>query len=276
MSTLSPRSVVRRAVIPAAGRGTRMLPFTLAVPKELAPLGSKPAIHWVLDEAAAAGLEEAILVTSPGKELLRRYVELAQDDGAWPGLRVRYVVQAEPTGLADAVTLCASMLGQDPFALLLPDNLPLAPGYRLDSLLARFVEGEAAVVGVLELDHRSSGLYGRSGRIEHRPVAPGVIEISRLHDKEPGRLEIPPGPPLLRACGRYVFGHEIMTLLEESGRARNGELDEVPAVQRLARDGRLLGVLLPMPLFDVGHAAGLIAANAFLAATPVERSGAFQ
>ena len=243
-----------------------MHPFTLAVPKELAPLGNRPAIHLVLDEAAGAGIDEAIVVVAPDKELLRLYLERAQAEGSWPGLRLRFVLQPEPTGLADAIALCDGELEGAPFAVLLPDNLPLAPKYRLDPLLALWREHGRHGVAVIEVDRRWSGLYGNSGRIEYRAVAPGVIAIERLHDKEPGRLAVADGTRLLRACGRYVFGSEVFERLLEARRAApTGELSEVPAVQRLALEGRLLGALVPQPLFDVGHPAGLLAASAYLA-----------
>jgi UTP-glucose-1-phosphate uridylyltransferase len=112
----------------------------------------------------------------------------------------------------------------------------------------------------------------RSGRFpsspsDSRPLEPGVLAIDRLHDKAPGRFAVAESAtaPLLRACGRYVFGTEIFALLAESRRAAAGELDEVPVVQRLAREHSLLGALLPMPLFDVGHPSGLLAASAYLA-----------
>jgi len=276
-------SAVRRAVLPAAGRGTRMLPFSLAVPKELAPLGSKPAIDFVLDEAADAGLEEAIVVVAPGKELLQRHLDLSRAGGSWPGLRIRYAEQREPTGLADAILACTGLLGDEPFAVLLPDNLPLAPDYRLASLLELWREHGRHVVGVIEIDWRWSGRFGNSGRIDSRPLAPGVLAIERLHDRGPGRLEIAGAPDaqrstVLRACGRYVLGPAALDALAASRRDTRGELDEIPAVQRLAREGNLLGALLPMPLFDVGHPAGLLAASAWLAerANPVEHSRPFQ
>jgi UTP--glucose-1-phosphate uridylyltransferase len=259
---------VRRAVIPAAGRGTRLHPFSLAVPKELVPLGSKPAIHFVVDEAARAGLEEAIVVVAPGKGLLRHYLDLVQAEGAWPDLRLRYAMQDRPTGLADALAICEPILAGEPFALLLPDNLPLAPDYRLATLLDPWRERQCNVVGVLEIDASWSGLFGDSGRIDWRPLAPGLVAIDRLHDKRPGRLSIDSAntAPMLRACGRYVLGSEIFALLAEQGRAASGELDEVPAIQRLAIEGKLLGAMVPMPLFDVGYPDGLLAANAHLAA----------
>jgi UTP--glucose-1-phosphate uridylyltransferase len=258
---------VRRAVIPAAGRGTRLRPFSLAIPKELAPLGSTPAIHLVLDEVASAGLAEAIVVIAPGKELLRRHVELAQEAGTWPNLGVRYALQQRPTGLADALALCEPLVEGEPFAVLLPDNVPLAPDYRLDSLLGVAREPGQCAVGVIEIDRRWSGLFGNSGRIDGRPIAPGVLAVERLHDKLPGRLVLddPGALPILRACGRYLFTSDVFALLAASRSGSTGEVDEVPAVQRLARDGRLVGVLLPMPLFDVGHPSGLVAANAHLA-----------
>jgi UTP--glucose-1-phosphate uridylyltransferase len=259
-------STVRRALVPAAGRGTRMRPFSLAVPKELAPLGSRPAIHFVLDEALAADIEDVVIVVSPGKELLRRYVELAAADGAWRDLRVTYVVQDEPTGLADAIALCEPVLGSEPFAVLLPDNLPLAADYRLARLIDVYERHRKHVVGVLELDSRWSGLYGNSGLVEHREVAPGVLAIDRLHDKIPGRLEIPPGTRVLRACGRYVFRPEVFASVAASlGNAADADRSEVPAVQLLARAGALCGAIVPGPLFDVGYPAGLLAACAFLA-----------
>jgi UTP--glucose-1-phosphate uridylyltransferase len=257
---------VRRAVIPAAGRGTRMHPFSLSVPKELAPLGSTPAIHFVLDETERAGIDEVIIVTAPGKELLRRHLELAQAKGSWPGLRLRFAVQDEPTGLADAIALTAPLLGSEPFAVLLPDNVSLAPNHRLDPLLDLWRPGQA-VVGVLELDASASGLFGNSGRIDARPLAGGALAIDRLHDKRPGRFEIAHDEPapVLRACGRYVFGGDVFDLLAASRTETIGELDEVPAVQRLARDGKLFGAMLPMPLFDVGHPSGILAASVHLA-----------
>jgi UTP--glucose-1-phosphate uridylyltransferase len=247
-----------------------MQPFSWSVPKELAPLGATPAIHYVLEEAALGGIDEAILVTAPGKDLLRRHLELAEERGAWPDLRLRFVVQHDATGLADAIALTAPLVGADPFAVLLPDNVPLSPDHRLGSLLDLWQPGRS-VVGVLALDSRWSGLFGNSGRIDARPSpgrpGTGALTIDRLHDKGRGRFEIEPGEPtpVLRACGRYVFEDDFFALLESTRRGVSGELDEVPAVQRLARDGRLVGAMLPMPLFDVGHPAGLLAASAHLA-----------
>jgi UTP-glucose-1-phosphate uridylyltransferase len=182
------------------------------------------------------------------------------------------VTQEHPTGLADAIALCAPILDGEAFALLLPDNLALAPDHRLAAMLDLWRDRGRSVVGVIEIDRRWSGLFGNSGRLDWRAVAPGAVAVERLHDKRPGRLVIDDDPPatILRAVGRYVLGPHFFDLLEATRRTRATEggaheLDEVPAVQALARDGDLLGALLPMPLFDVGYPAGLLAASAWLA-----------
>jgi UTP--glucose-1-phosphate uridylyltransferase len=255
---------VRKALIPAAGRGTGMQPVTWAVPKELLPVGTRPAIHRVVEEAAAAGLDRIGVVLAPGKELIRDYLETARHRGEFPGLAFDYLTQEEPTGLAEAISLSRSFTGDDPFALLLPDNVLLAPGYRLAALTELFDRSGKDVVGILALDSSQSGRYGNSGLFEGRSPEPGVFEILKLQDKGPGRLEIPPGETVLRACGRYVCRPHVLRWIDELRPRIRREFDEVPVYQRIAADGGLLGRILPPPLFDVGHPAGFLAANAHL------------
>ena len=117
---------------------------------------------------------------------------------------------------------------------------------------------------MLELDSSESGRYGNSGLFEGSSPEPGIFEIRRLRDKRPGRLEIPPGETVLRTCGRYVCRPHVMRWIDELRPSVEGEFDEVPVYQRIAAAGGLLGRLLPPPLFDVGHPAGFLAANAYL------------
>lgn len=261
---MSSRSI-RKAIVPAAGRGTRLQPFSLVVPKELAPLGGRPALDFVLTEAATAGIEEVAIVTRTGKELLERFVHVRQDAEAWPGLEVHFVSQPEPLGLGDAITRCRTFCGDEAFALLLPDNLPLAPDYRLDTLLAPAARTGMHVLAVLELDTRHSGLYGRSGLIDYQARDDGTLLLERLLPKQPGTLTIAPGETVRRTCGRYACQPDLFDALDEVRSRTVGELDEVPAYQLLVDSGRVLGRPVPMPLFDVGHGAGLLAASAWLA-----------
>ena len=255
---------VRKALIPAAGRGTRMRPVTWTVPKELLPVGTRPAIHRVVDEAAAAGLDRVGVVIGPGKRLIRDYLETARRQGALAGLELEYLWQEEPTGLADAISVSRSFLADDPFALLLPDNVLLSPDYRLASLIELFEESGKDVVGVLALGGEESGHYGNSGRFEGRSPRAGVHQIERLRDKGPGRLEIPAGETVRRTCGRYLCRPHVVRWIDELRPGIEGEFDEVPVYQRIAAEGGLLGCELPLPLFDVGHPSGFLAANAYL------------
>ena len=255
---------VRKALIPAAGRGTRMRPVTWAVPKELLPVGTRPAIHRVVDEAAAAGLDRIGVVVGPGKELIRQYLETARRQGEFPGLAFEYLWQEEPKGLAEAISVGRSFTGGDPFALLLPDNVLLSPQYHLASMTDLFERSGKDVAGVLTLDSSATGRYGNSGLFEGRSPEPGIFEIERLLDKLPGRLEIPAGETVLRTCGRYICRPHVMRWIDELRPGIRSEFDEVPVYQRIAAEGGLFGRELPMPLFDVGHPAGFLAANAYL------------
>lgn len=253
---------IHKGVIPAAGRGTRMQPFSLAVPKELAPIGSTPALHLVIDEAVKAGLTELAIVTNSGKSLLHDYVRTQQDAGIWQGIEFSWVEQAQPRGLGDAIERCRDFAGDEAFALLLPDNLPLSEDYSLGPLVSAASDGHH-VMAVLELDDSFSNLYGDCGRIEFETLESGTLRIQRILDKQPGRLMIVPGQVVRRTCGRYICQPDLW---EEMDRVRPtvvGEFDEVPVYQALARRGRVLGVPIPMPLFDVGHARGMLAASAW-------------
>ncbi len=264
---------LRKALIPAAGRGTRMRPVTWTVPKELLPVGTRPAIHRVVEEAAAAGLDRIGVVLGPGKELIRDYLETARRHGEFADCSFDYLWQEQPNGLAEAIWAARSFTGDDPFALLLPDNVLLAAEYRLASLTELFERSAKDVVGVLSLDSRESGRYGNSGLFEGRSPEPGVFAIARLLDKRPGRLEIPPGETVRRTCGRYVCRPHVMRWIERLRPEIRGEFDEVPVYQRIAAEGGLLGRLLPPPLFDVGHPSGFLAANAHLHARATFAAG---
>ena len=250
-----------------------MRPVTRVVPKELLPVGSRPAIHRVVEEAAAAGLDRIAVVIGTGKELVRTYLETARDRGELPELSFEFPIQQEPRGLADAIWASRSFLDGDPFALLLPDNVLLSPEHRLATMTELHARSGKDVVGILELDASQTGRYGNSGLFEGDERLPGVFEIHRLRDKGRGRLWIAEGETVRRTCGRYVCRPHVLEGIEELRRGAEGELDEVPVYQRIAAAGGLLGRLLPPPLFDVGHPSGFLAANAWLHRRTKEPAG---
>ena len=262
---------ITKAVIPAAGRGTRMQPFTHVVPKELAPLGSKPGLHYVVEEALVAGLTEIAVVVSPEKALIRHYLDFLQATlrEEFPSLRFATIPQEEPKGLAEAMALCRGFANGEPFALLLPDNILLNPHYRLQSLVDLYVEFERDIVGVLELDHSASGRFGNCGRIEAHSIRPGVFQIEQLASKKPGQLVIPEGETLRRSCGRYLCHPGIFDDIDRirptvEAAPSMSEYSEVPVYQDVLRRRGAIGAVLPQPLFDIGNPTGYLAAAAWL------------
>lgn len=251
-----------KAIIPAAGHGTRMRPFTFVVPKELLPVGSKPAIHWAVEEAAAAGIRKIAVVVSRTKPLIAEYL----DSGGLAdelGVEFEYVVQEEQLGLADALWCCRDFAGDDPFGLLLPDNVVLSGTGGFEAMVERFHQDGRDVLGALELDSSHSLQYGHSGLIDFDTRDDGALEIRRLADKKPGRLEIAPGETAVRTCGRYVCTPDLLEGIGKLRDSAEGELDEVPVYQEIIRRRGALGVVLPPPLFDVGYPRGFTAANAW-------------
>jgi UTP--glucose-1-phosphate uridylyltransferase len=259
--------MIHKAVIPCAGFGTRMRPFSLAVPKELAPLGSQPALQLVLEEARAAGITDVALVLRQEKSILEEYLLRAREGGLLEDLGLHYLYQPEPKGLAEAMSLARDFAGDDPFLLLLPDNVFLSPEHTLSPMLALAEERQQEVVGLIEVDHRQNGLFGDSGRIEGREIGPGVFSIRKLQDKRPGRLSLRPGEGGLRACGRSVWRPHVFDFIDRLRSGVRGEFDEVPVLQAIVAAHGALGVRLAPPLFDIGHPEGLLAASAYLVST---------
>jgi UTP--glucose-1-phosphate uridylyltransferase len=252
---------IGRAVIPAAGRGTRMLPISSVVPKEMLPIGTRPMIEFAVAEAASAGISEIFLVIAPEKRLIPDYFRRRKEEGEYPGVRFRTVTQPEPLGLADAIERCREELEGEPFGLLLPDNVILAPEYRFSSLLRAHQTFGQDVVGVIELQHRDSGRWGNAGRIDYDEMDERTVRIRRLYDKEKDALRIGPGERLLRTCGRYVCHSDIFSFFDEVRPRVSGEFDEVPVYQEVVRQRGMIGCRIPMPLVDVGNPLGYLTAQ---------------
>jgi len=264
------KQAVHKAIIPAAGLGTRMEPVSRVLPKELLPIGSKPAIHWVVEEAASAGLSDIAIVLSPTKGLIFEY--LAESGLEMDlGVRFHYVTQEVPKGLADAMWQCREFADGEPFALLLPDNVLLQPEHDLSHMVAAHQVSGRDVIGVLELDSSYDRQFGNCGLIEfERTADASVIDIKKLRDKKPGRLEIAEGQTVFRTCGRYVCKSHVFEYIQKIRAASGGnggqaELDEVPVYQEIIRERGVIGCLLPLPLFDVGHPLGYASANGYWA-----------
>jgi UTP--glucose-1-phosphate uridylyltransferase len=255
---------VTKAVIPAAGLGTRFLPATKAVPKELLPLVDKPAIQYAVEEAVAAGLTDVLVVTGRGKaamedhfdrspeleELLRRTGKEAELGAlrAITGLaQVHFVRQGEPLGLGHAVSVARRHVGAEPFAVLLPDDIFHPRSGVLAGMLAAHQQTGASVLCLKPVDRRETALYGVAA------VAPGpaerLVAIRGLVEKpDPDQA-----PSDLGVMGRYVLTPSVFDAIEATPPGRGGEIQLTDALAVLAGREPVYGYTFSDGRYDVGN-----------------------
>ncbi|MEU5209527.1 UTP--glucose-1-phosphate uridylyltransferase GalU [Streptomyces sp. NPDC020742] len=258
---------ISKAVIPAAGLGTRFLPATKATPKEMLPVVDKPAIQYVVEEAAAAGLSDVLMVTGRNKRPLEDHFDrnyeleealhrkgdesrLAKVQESSDLATIHYVRQGNPRGLGHAVLCAAPHVGDQPFAVLLGDDL-IDPR---DPLLARMVEVQeqhgGSVIALMEVDPAQIHLYGCAA------AAPtgddDVVTVSDLVEK-PDPAEAPSN---LAIIGRYVLDPAVFEVLRKTAPGRGGEIQLTDALQALAADpslgGPVHGVVFKGRRYDTG------------------------
>lgn len=246
------------AVIPAAGRGTRMRPATRIVPKALLTVVDRPAIQYAVEEAARAGATEAIVVVDleTGHLVHQHFVV----EGRLPGLeevRVRPVVQEEALGLGHAVLETREMVADRPFFCILADDI-VRPGFDVLPALAAASGPEG--VSVVCLNELTEEQLSSKGVVVPAEDAGGpVFELAGAVEK-PG----PGAPSRLGLMGRYLFSPEIFDILASLPPGVGGEVQLTDAIDALGRAGRLRGVLSPADLLDVGNPLGLVEASVVL------------
>jgi UTP-glucose-1-phosphate uridylyltransferase len=240
------------AVIPCGGLGTRLHPITRWLPKEVLPVGLKPVLYWALDEAAAAGLLRAIIVTNPHKPMLETVAR------NYPGpLELEFVPQDHPRGLGDAFLRARDHLAGSPFLALLPDNLFHGPNPSA-AVLATYRSTGLATVLLAAIEKKESATKGATGRAAVRENASGSLRVTAVADKGTGRFDTAGADKALTPIGRMAFGGDILGEFDElhRGLQPGKELDDVPVLQRLAAREALAGVLNPATFFDVGVPEG--------------------
>lgn len=262
---------VRTAVVPAGGLGTRFLPFSRSVPKELLPLVDTPVIDLIASECAAAGIERIVLVVGPGKEALAAYFRpndrlasrLAADGRAAElaalrrpeGLaRVEVVVQEEARGNGHAVLVARDAIGDEPFAMLWGDDVILDEGEPALAVLLRARERlGGSVAGAIRVPRGEAGRYGMLAGEEG---ADGTWRVRGIIEKpEPSA-----SPSDLAQVHGYVFEPEFFALLASQEPGRDGEVWLTDAVTRFAAIAPVWAALLPGRRFDAGDRAGYAAA----------------
>ena len=244
------------AVIPAAGRGTRMRPATRVVPKALITVVDRPAIQYAVEEAARAGAKEAIIVVDlDAGHLVAQHFKLDDGLAGLEDIRVRPVVQEEPLGLGHAVFEAAEMVADRPFFCLLSDNI-VRPGRDvLTDLAAGSGNGEVSVMCLRSLSDEFLSKYGVV--IPASDVEDGYLDLAGAVEK-PG---VEDAPSRLGLVGRYLFTPEVFSILEKTSPGVGGEIQLTDAIQELGSRGRLRGYVATGDLLDVGTPQGLLKAS---------------
>lgn len=258
------------AVIPCGGLGTRMRPMTQWIPKELLPVALTPLIHWTLAEAAGAGLRRAIVITNPAKPILG---EVARGFSGTRALEVVLVSQDRPAGLGDALMRARTILGDSPFAVVLPDNLFKGPNQTAAVLEAWDRHASAAVL-IAEVAAGDAQSKGATGRARIREAADGSLRVVDIADKGRGRFDTGGGDRAATPIGRFVLPGGIFQEFDEVARSlpAGAELDDVPILQRLARRDALVAVRCTAEFYDVGVPEGY--RQAVAAFPPLAKDGA--
>jgi len=267
-------SSIRKAVFPVAGLGTRFLPATKAMPKEMLPVVDRPLIQHVVDEARQAGIEHFIFVTGRNKGVIEdnfdrqfelemalrerqkhEILERLNDDLPVPG-SASFTRQQEPLGLGHAVWCARELIGNEPFALLLPDVLVQhKPGCLAQMIeAARELPGPANIVAVEEVPHDRVDQYGVVGIGDRKGK---TFAITSMVEKPP----VDRAPSNLILTGRYILQPEILEVLGTQERGAGGEIQLTDAMIQLAQSQPFYGLQFDGRSFDCGSKIGFLAAN---------------
>jgi UTP--glucose-1-phosphate uridylyltransferase len=269
-----------KAVIPAAGLGTRFLPATKAMPKEMLPVVDKPAIQYVVEEAAAADITDILVIIGRNKNAISNHFDSVpelevklKDKGDADRLQrvmassdmadIHFVRQGDPKGLGHAVLRARAHVGDSPFAVLLGDDLIDERDPLLTTMLAEHERTGAAIVALLEVDPSQIHLYGAAA--VEATDDPDVVKVTGLVEK-PRREDAPSN---LAVIGRYVLSPAIFDILERTEPGKGGEIQLTDALQELAADAGgpgVRGVVFRGRRYDTGDRVDYIKAIVQLAA----------
>ncbi|WP_027415918.1 UTP--glucose-1-phosphate uridylyltransferase GalU [Aneurinibacillus terranovensis] len=261
---------IKKAVIPAAGLGTRFLPATKAQPKEMLPIVDKPVIQYIVEEAVASGIEDIMIVTGRNKRAIEDHFDKSfeletnlRNKGNESQLEVVenishlanvfYIRQREPLGLGDAIACARPFICGEPFAVLLGDDLIKGDTPCLKQMLELYEKEEKSLVAVQEVEPEETRNYG---------IIAGEKKIERLYDISYVVEKPKENPPTNRAIiGRYIFEPEVFELLKEAPCEQGIELDLSYALNRLAEQNKLLGYQFNGTRYDAGNKLGFLKAT---------------
>ncbi|CAM4481459.1 UTP--glucose-1-phosphate uridylyltransferase GalU [Paenibacillus phoenicis] len=259
---------IRKAIIPAAGLGTRFLPATKAMPKEMLPIVDKPTIQYIVEEAVASGIEDIIIVTGKGKRAIEDHFDASfeleynlNEKGKYQLLEevrkssemadIHYIRQKEPKGLGHAIWCARKFVGDEPFAVLLGDDIVESEVPCLKQMIDVYSEHQASIVGVQPVSWDEVSRYGI---VDPVAVRDRVYEAKQLVEKP----EVGQAPSNLAIMGRYILTPAIFDILDNQRIGVNGEIQLTDAISRLGETERVLAYHFEGTRHDVGEKLGFI------------------
>jgi len=269
---------IKKAVIPAAGLGTRMLPITKSMPKEMLPIGTKPAIHYVVEEAIKSGIDDVLIITGKGKRAIEDYFdrsfeleyylrergkerELKMVEEIGEMVDIYYVRQKKPLGLGDAIKHAEKHVNGEPFAVLLGDDIIVSKKPGIQQLMEVYDKYETVVIGVERVKATEVEKYGI---IKPKALYEGVYEVLSLVEK-PKRERAPSNIAII---GRYVLTPEIFDSLRKVKPDSQGEVQLTDALNALLKKGtRIVAKEIEGKRYDIGTPKGWLKANIELFST---------
>ncbi len=263
--------MIRKAVIPAAGFGTRFLPASKSQPKEMLPIVDKPVIQYVVEEAVAAGITDILMIIGRGKRAIEEHFDRnfelekeLQEKGKEQELQalrniskladVHFVWQRELLGLGDAISYARNHVEDEPFAVLLGDTLIKSEKPVTDQLVKTYERYQESVVALEEVDHRKVSRYGIIGGKE---ISPNTYLIEDLVEKPP----LDKAPSNLAIAGRYVLTPEIFEYIKQIGRGKNNEIQLTDAMKLLVASRAMYGCKFDGIRYDIGNKLDFIRTN---------------
>lgn len=262
---------VKKAIIPAAGLGTRFLPATKAQPKEMLPIVDKPTLQYIIEEAVQSGIEEILIITGRNKKSIEDHFDksveleleletkgkhelLAQVREISEMVNIHFIRQKEPKGLGHAIYCAKSFIGNEPFAVLLGDDIVYSEKPCLKQMIETYEEYKTTILGVQEVSSEDVDKYGI---IDGKHIEDRVYKVKGLVEKPP----VDEAPSNVAILGRYIINPAIFEILENTKPGKGGEIQLTDALKELAQKEAVYAYHFEGRRYDVGDKLGFLEAT---------------
>jgi UTP--glucose-1-phosphate uridylyltransferase len=262
---------IRKAIITAAGLGTRFLPATKAQPKEMLPVVDKPTLQFIIEEAVQSGIEEILIITGRNKTSIENHFDrsielelelerkgemdlLTEIRAISDMANIHYIRQKEPKGLGHAIYCAKSFIGQEPFAVLLGDDIVYARKPCLKQMLEIYARYRASILGVQEVKKEDVSKYGI---VEGTKLEEGIYRVNKLVEKP----DVEKAPSCIAILGRYIISPVIFGILAHTVPGKGGEIQLTDALQELAQKESVYAYIFEGRRYDVGDKQGFLEAT---------------